>query len=115
MSEVYRYNSFDEAMEAVTWGGWNLEYVRPDLQTPEMALEAVKDGRWAFEYVRPDLITPELALRAVKEWGLNLKFVPAHCQTQEVIEVALKSEPDAKSFIKIKGIFKNALEEALDE
>ena len=91
MSEEYRFNSYEEAMEAVRNYWWELKYVRPDLQTPE------------------------LALGSVKEWGLNLKFVPAHCQTQEVIEVALKSEPDAKSFIKIKGIFKNALEEALDE
>ena len=91
MIKEYRFNSYEDAMEVIRTSGWVLEYIRPDLITPELALVAVKDRAWA------------------------LQFVPAHCQTQEVIEVALKSEPDAKSFIKIKGIFKNALEEALGE
>jgi len=68
-----------------------------------------------LQHVRPDLITPELALGAVTCRGWNLEHVPAHCQTQEVIEAALKYHPDAKQFIKVKEMFKNALEEALDE
>ena len=54
------------------------------------------------------------ALDAVEENGYRLEFVPAHCQTQEVIEAALRRDLPAKKFIKIKEIFKNALEEALD-
>jgi hypothetical protein len=91
MSEVYRYSIYEEAMEVIRTSGWVLEYIRPDLITPELALVAVKDRAWA------------------------LQFVPAHCQTQEVIEAALKQDPKAKKFIKVKEMFKGALGEALDE
>ena len=67
MSRVYKYNTYEEAMEVVKKYWWNLKYVRPDLQT------------------------------------------------QEVIEAALKQDPGAKQFIKVRGVFKNALEEALGE
>ena len=91
MSKDYIYYTYEEAMEAVRLDWWNLQYVRPDLQTPA------------------------LALIAVTKWGPNLKFIPAHLQTQEVIETALKKDPKAKEFIKVKEMFKNALEEALGE
>jgi len=52
---------------------------------------------------------------AVKDWGYNIKYVPAHLQTQEVIEIALKQDPGNSKYIKIKEMFKNALGEALDE
>jgi hypothetical protein len=83
--------------------------------TPEMAMEAVGLNWFNFEFVRPDLITPEMAMEAVKEWGFNLKYVRPDLQTQEVIEAALKQDPGAKQFIKVRGVFKNALEEALGE
>jgi hypothetical protein len=138
MSEEYRYNSFDEAMEAIKEGR-SLEEVRPDLITPELAMIAVEDWvydlefvpahlqtfemaliavRWSpllFQHVRPDLQTPELALGSVKEWGGNLEFIPAHLQTQEVIEAALKQDPDAKQYIKTKDLMMKALEEVLGE
>ena len=86
MSKEYIYFTYEEAMREVRrWGG-NLEYVRPDLITYEMALEAVKDRGWGLEHV------------------------PANCQTKEVIEAALKHDPSAKHFIKVKGLM-----EALDE
>jgi hypothetical protein len=138
MSKKYRYNSFDEAMEAIKEGR-SLEEVRPDSITPELAMIAVKDWvydlefvpahlqtlemaliavRWSpllFQHVRPDLQTPEMALEAVKDRGWGLEHVPANCQTKEVIEAALKHDPSAKEFIKTKRLIKNALEEALGE
>jgi hypothetical protein len=78
-------------------------------------MEVIRTSGWALEYIRPDLITPELALVAVKDRAWALQFIPAHCQTQEVIEAALKQDPKAKKFIKVKEMFKNALGEALDE
>ena len=138
MSKKYRYNSFDEAMEAIKEGR-SLEEVRPDLITPELAMIAVKDWvydleyvpahcqtpemaliavRWSsllFQHVRPDLQTPEMALEAVKDRGWGLEHVPAHLQTQEVIEAALKQDPDAKQYIKTKGLMMDALEEVLGE
>ena len=42
MSKEYRYNSYKEAMKAVKEHWLELKYVRPDLQTTEMAFEAVK-------------------------------------------------------------------------
>jgi hypothetical protein len=87
----YKINDYKEAMLLVSFDSGLLQHVRPDLITPELALEAVTCRGWALE------------------------FVPAHCQTQEVIKAALKYDPGAKQFIKIKEIFKNALEEALDE
>jgi len=56
-----------------------------------------------------------MALVAVRDDGLNLAHIPAHLQTKEVIEIALKKDPKAKEFIKVKEMFKNALEEALGE
>jgi len=56
-----------------------------------------------------------MALGAVTCRGWALKHIPAHCQTKEVIEAALKQDPMAKEFIKVKEMFKNALEEALNE
>ena len=138
MSKKYRYNSFDEAMEAIKEGR-SLEEVRPDSITPELAMIAVKDWvydlefvpahlqtlemaliavRWSsllFQHVRPDLQTPEMALESVKERGGNLEYVPAHLQTQEVIEAALKQDPDAKQYIKTKDLMMKALEEVLGE
>jgi hypothetical protein len=138
MSKKYRYNSFDEAMEAIKEGR-SLEEVRPDSITPELAMIAVEDWvydlefvpahlqtlemaliavRWSsllFQHVRPDLQTPEMALEAVKDRGWGLEHVPAHLQTQEVIEAALKQDPDAKQYIKTKGLMMDALEEVLGE
>jgi hypothetical protein len=138
VSEEYQYNTYEEAMEAIKEGR-TLEEVRPDLITPELAMIAVKDWVYDLEYVpahcqtpemalmvveedgsliefvRPDLQTIKLALIAVKDLGWNLEFVPAHLQTQEVIEAALEQDPDAKQYIKVKEMFKNALEEALSE
>lgn len=91
MSEGYIFNTYEDAMKAVELWNDNIRFVDPDLITPEMALIAVK---WN---------------------GYYLEFIPAHCQTQEVIEVALKQNPLAKQYIKIKEMFKNALEEALGE
>jgi hypothetical protein len=91
MSEGDKYNTYKEALDAVKYRSHSLKHVRPDLQTPE------------------------LALIAVKKLGLNLKYVPAHLQTSKVIETALKKDPKAKEFIKVKEMFKNALEEALGE
>ncbi len=85
----YKINDYKEAMFAVSFVSSLLQHVRPDLITPELALEAVTCRGWA------------------------LQFVPAHCQTKEVIEVALKADPGAKQFIKVKEMFKNALDEAL--
>ena len=79
------------------------------------AMLLVRHDSGFLQHVRPDLITPEMALVAVTCRGWALEFVPAHCQTQEVIKAALKYHPDAKRFIKIKEMFKNALEEALGE
>ena len=87
----YHYNSYEEAMVAVKIWPAHLNHVRPDLQTPELALEAVTYRGWA------------------------LQFIPAHCQTKEVIKAALKQDPYAKQFIKVKEMFKNALEGALSE
>jgi hypothetical protein len=87
----YKINDYKEAMFAVSFVSSLLQHVRPDLITPGLALEAVTCRGWALE------------------------FVPAHCQTQEVIEAALKQDPKAKKFIKVKEMFKNALEEALSE
>ena len=44
MSKDYKFNTYEEAMEAVKDRGWKLEYVRPDLQTTKMAMMAVKGG-----------------------------------------------------------------------
>jgi hypothetical protein len=56
-----------------------------------------------------------MALVAVTCRGWNLRYVPAHLQTQEVIEAALKQNPSTKQYIKVKEMFKNTLEEALGE
>jgi hypothetical protein len=86
MTKEYKYNTYKEALDAVKGDGGKLRFVRPDLITYEMALEAVKDRGWGLEHV------------------------PANCQTKEVIEAALKHDPSAKHFIKVKGLM-----EALDE
>jgi hypothetical protein len=52
MNEEYRYESIEMALRAVkNWGG-NLEFVRPDLQTPEMVMIAVRGNSRSLEYVR---------------------------------------------------------------
>jgi hypothetical protein len=94
---------------------WLFGHIRPDLQTPEMAMSMVKHWGGSFKNVRPDLQTPELALGAVTCRGWALEHIPAHLQTKGVIEAALKRDPGAKQFIKVKEMFKNALEEALSE
>ena len=87
-------------------------------QDAEMIKEIQKTKRnasLAYCNIRSDLFTPELALKAVKESCWNLEHVPAHCQTQEVIEAALKQDPMAECYIKVKGLMMEALGEALDE
>ena len=115
MSKEYKFNSFEDAWWAIEGDERSLKHVRPDLITYKMAMRAIKDWGWELEYVPAHLITPELALEAVKGKGWNLEHVPAHCQTKEVIEMALRHLPYARQFIKVKEMFKNALEEALDE
>ena len=80
-----------------------------------MALMAVEYSHHHIVFTPTHLITLEMALMAVKWSGFYLKHVPAHLQTKEVIEAALKADPGAKQFIKVKEMFKNALEEALGE
>ena len=91
MTKEYEYNTYEEAMKAVKTSIFSIKYFRPDLQPSEIALMAVRYN------------------------GLNLEQVPAHLQTQEVIEAALKQNPDAKYFIKIKVLIMEALGEALGE
>ena len=92
MSKKYRHSPYKETIEVIRKNNW-----------------------WGPKYIRSDLITPGLALRSVKECGSSLEFIPAHLQTQEIIEIALKQDPGNSKYIKIKEMFKNALEEVLDE
>ena len=92
-----------------------LELKKYKINDYKEAMFAVSFVSSLLQHVRPDLLTPEMALEAVKKYGWNLEFVPAHCQTQEVIETALKKDPGAKEFIKTKGLMMEALEEALSE
>jgi hypothetical protein len=56
-----------------------------------------------------------MALEVVRCSGWTLEFVPAHLQTKEVIEAALKQNPSNSKFIKAKGLMMEALEEALND
>jgi hypothetical protein len=87
-------------------------------QTQEMvdfALEEFPHNIWFINFGNNVTVKPHHALKCVKARGLNLKFIPAESQTQEVIEAALKQDPGAKEFIKTKGLMMEALGEALDE
>lgn len=114
MSEECGFKSYEEAMKPVTRDGRSLIHLYPELQTQEIVTRAYREGAICLFYIREDLYTPELALMAVKRNGWNLEDIPAYCQTKEVIEAALKKSPGAKKCIKVKEIFKNALDEALN-
>ena len=55
-----KYNTYEEAMEAVEDNSYYLQHVREDLQTEEMCIYAVKDWDYNLQYVRKDLQTFEI-------------------------------------------------------
>jgi hypothetical protein len=68
-----------------------------------------------FRHIPDEFKFEKLCLAAVRKVGVRLEQVPAHLQTQEVIDAALERNPRAKKFIKTKRLMMDALEEALND
>lgn len=64
------------------------EYVKPELQTPELCEIAVRQGGLALKYVKPELQTSELCEIAVSQTGWALEFVKPELLTSELFKIA---------------------------
>jgi hypothetical protein len=67
----YKYNSFDEAMDAIEDDASNFQYVRPDLITPQMAIIAIKYLSCNLKHVPSHLTSEETALAIIREWEME--------------------------------------------
>ena len=79
----------------------------------DLAVAALVGNGGSLEFIPKKLVNDDLFLAVVESVLLGLSRVPMEHQTQKVIEIALKSDPDNSKYIKTKGLIKNALEEAL--
>jgi hypothetical protein len=68
-----------------------------------------------FRHIPDEFKFEKLCVAAVRKVGVRLEQVPAHLQTQEVIDAALERNPRAKKFIKTKRLMMDALDDALSD
>jgi len=81
----------------------------------DLAVAALVSNGGCLEFIPKKWLNEDVFLAVVESMLLGLSRIPMEYQTQKVVEAALKKNLDNSKYIKIKEMFKNALEEALNE
>jgi hypothetical protein len=85
----------ESVLASVNSWGPSIAYVRDEFITYEVCKVAIKCHSGAICSIKPQLLSQEeyydLCMESVSDNGWNMKFIPAHVQTQELCDAAVES------------------------
>ena len=94
-----KYQTDEEALEAVQENGRNLRDVPFDFRSPELCSLAVQQTGWALEHVPTVWRDEDLCLIAVTHIGCALMWVPEKLRTLAVCKAAFMSDEDCLGYV----------------